>query len=215
MMNKIKFPDDNTIYSFDLSDFEFSTNVYWDNICAKHIKTKKTLFIKYHCGRREFETESYFYQNLSSHPNIVENYGYGKSVSGYYIVLELHNINLEVLERIFNVWKINFPEQFLMNIIASVIKALEYIHSKGFYKKHFKSAHILFLRNGVIKLSNFEKYSYKSFQIENGSNLWNDSPILQDEKIFSNKKDKQYNDIWDFGIALYNEINYEEYKERK
>lgn len=155
-MNKIKFLDDEHVYSFKLQDFAFSKHLsVGDNARGTHIKTNKRIFFK-NSYFEEMKICHEFFQKINGYPHIVEYYGYGASMDAYFIFLELIDLDLKDLIQIFFEWKFYLPEPIQRNIIVSVIDALHCVHSLGLFNIDLKPASILIHRNGSIKLSGFK-----------------------------------------------------------
>lgn len=166
------------------------------------LKTIKNVQIqsKQALGIEEFKKE-YEIMTRFKHPNLVRVYDFGKEKLTYYIIMEL------LFGKKLSSFKAESQKE-IMDIFVQILRALEYIHSRGIIYRDLKPGNIMVCDSGV-KLLDFGLSEFKDIKgiYIKGTPLYMSPDGLSNNISYSS-------DIFSLGLILFELLKAEPFYER-
>lgn len=171
-VNKLQFPNDPTIYEFNLSDLDLLNNgiIASDKCIVKkylHRPSKQIMAVKfvhipfcYNDPQKEYELQKLIreiklHQKLNYSKNIVNLYGFCINEGDALICMLLMDMSLKDFYLDVHKNYGYFPESLMGVIVVSVIHAFQHLNKNGIIHRDIKPSNILLNLNSEIKLCDF------------------------------------------------------------
>jgi eukaryotic-like serine/threonine-protein kinase len=133
------------------------------------------------------------------HPGIVRVYEYGEAEGYAYIAMEYvegHSLR-DCLER-----KVRFNTDQAINILAQLLKALQYAHEHGVWHRDVKPANILLMGDGQVKVTDFGIARVESSNLTQAGAIMGTPGFIAPEMYLSDEFDHRI-DLFAAGVVLY------------
>jgi len=134
-----------------------------------------------------------------THPGIVRVYEYGEAKGYAYIAMEYvegHSLR-DCFER-----KVRFNTDQAVNILAQLLKALQYAHERGVWHRDIKPANILLLRDGEVKVTDFGIARVESLNLTQADPIMGTPGFIAPEMYLGEAFDHRI-DLFAAGVVFY------------